>query len=131
MPGSRQVESWLHALFAEDRDNGEWFRSTSRLLEFIALLPLTPIVGIRREKPIRALTAEFALESAEPEPKLEPEVKPASLETTDEENNPAAMLTVQEFAAMGGKARARKLTSTQRKASAKKAAAARWGKKAK
>ena len=34
-------------------------------------------------------------------------------------------------AALGGKARAKKLTSAQRKASAQKAAAARWGKKSK
>ena len=34
-------------------------------------------------------------------------------------------------AALGGKARAKKLTSAQRKASAQKAAAARWGKKGK
>jgi hypothetical protein len=36
-----------------------------------------------------------------------------------------------EFARKGGKARAEKLTSEQRKASARKAAQARWAKKAK
>jgi hypothetical protein len=49
----------------------------------------------------------------------------------EKKGKPAKTLTVQEFAAMGGKARAKKLTSAQRKASAKKAAEARWAKKAK
>jgi hypothetical protein len=40
-------------------------------------------------------------------------------------------LTLSEFARIGGKARARKLTPEQRKASARKAAQARWAKKRK
>jgi hypothetical protein len=38
-------------------------------------------------------------------------------------------LTLSEFASIGGKARAKKLTADQRKASARKAAQARWAKK--
>jgi hypothetical protein len=38
-------------------------------------------------------------------------------------------LTVNELAAMGGKARAKALTKEQRQAAAKKAIAARWAKK--
>jgi hypothetical protein len=70
MAGSRPVEAWLHLVFADDRDNGEWFRSTSRLRAFIALLPLVPIIELkpqlkyeRRERPMTALIAE-----SEPEP---------------------------------------------------------------
>jgi hypothetical protein len=37
-------------------------------------------------------------------------------------------LTIQEFARMGGHARAKKLTETQRKESARRAAQARWAK---
>jgi hypothetical protein len=40
-------------------------------------------------------------------------------------------LTLQEFARMGGKARAKGLPAKRRKEIAAKAAAARWGKKAK
>jgi hypothetical protein len=40
-------------------------------------------------------------------------------------------LTLSEFARIGGKARARKLTPEQRKASARKAAQARWAKQRK
>jgi hypothetical protein len=40
-------------------------------------------------------------------------------------------LTLSEFARIGGKARARKLTPEQRKASARKAAQARWAKERK
>jgi hypothetical protein len=40
-------------------------------------------------------------------------------------------LTFSEFARIGGKARAKKLTPEQRKASARKAAQARWGTKKK
>jgi hypothetical protein len=38
-------------------------------------------------------------------------------------------LTIQEFARLGGKARAQKMSKQQRKDSAKKAAQARWSKK--
>jgi hypothetical protein len=37
-------------------------------------------------------------------------------------------LTIREFAAMGGRARAKKLTKEQRQASARKAVLARWAK---
>jgi hypothetical protein len=40
-------------------------------------------------------------------------------------------LTIQEFASLGGKARAKKLTEEQRKKSARKAAKARWAKEKK
>jgi hypothetical protein len=42
---------------------------------------------------------------------------------------PGTVLTVQEFAAMGGKARAKGLSKAQRQEIAKKGAAARWRKK--
>ncbi len=38
-------------------------------------------------------------------------------------------LTIQEFARLGGKARSKKLTKTQRSQAASKAAIARWAKK--
>jgi hypothetical protein len=78
MAGSRPVETWLHLVFAEDRDNGEWFRSTSRLRAFIALLPLVPIIELkpqlryeRRERPMSALIAESEPEL--PQSELEPQ----------------------------------------------------------
>ena len=37
-PGSLKTERWLHEKFQEDRDNGEWFRASDRLREFIAAL---------------------------------------------------------------------------------------------
>lgn len=36
IPGDRAVESALHALFKKERMNGEWFRPSRRLLDFIA-----------------------------------------------------------------------------------------------
>jgi hypothetical protein len=35
MPGSYSAEMTIHRLFAEDRDHGEWFRPSQRLLDFI------------------------------------------------------------------------------------------------
>ena len=42
MPGSEATERWLHGKFVAYRDNGEWFRSTSELRNFIAVLGLLP-----------------------------------------------------------------------------------------
>lgn len=39
--GTEQIESWLHQLFREDRDHGEWFRSSDRLRDLLGLLPLS------------------------------------------------------------------------------------------
>lgn len=35
VPGDRSVEAYYHSLFAEDREFGEWFRVSDRLLNFI------------------------------------------------------------------------------------------------
>lgn len=35
VPGDRSVEAYYHSLFAADREFGEWFRITDRLLAFI------------------------------------------------------------------------------------------------
>ena len=39
-PASQETERWLHQQFAEDRDRGEWFRSSDRLRQLITCLRL-------------------------------------------------------------------------------------------
>jgi hypothetical protein len=55
-----------------------------------------------------------------------PEQSPAP---PDDGKDPAAVALGRKGGLVGGKARAKKMTKAQRVASAKKAAAARWGKK--
>lgn len=40
LPGTLETERWLHAKFSADRDNGEWFRNSDRLRQFIAAIGL-------------------------------------------------------------------------------------------
>jgi hypothetical protein len=35
IPGDRSTEGRIHAMFAADRDHGEWFRPSDRLLYFV------------------------------------------------------------------------------------------------
>ena len=51
---------------------------------------------------------------------------PEALPKTDDGKNPAAVMLGRLGGLKGGKARAKKLSATKRKAIAKKAAAARW-----
>ena len=55
---------------------------------------------------------------------------PASETPADDGKDPAAVALGRKGGLVGGPARAKKMTKAQRVASAKKAAAARWGKKA-
>src|SRR5215510_2558667 len=78
VPGNRYVESWLHMIFAEERDNGEWFRNTSRLrmlmdsLELIAPVEFKPVQSRRRPKKVfKPLVVEID-SRREPEPEPEP-----------------------------------------------------------
>jgi hypothetical protein len=41
MPGSLQTEAFLHEQFLEDRAEGEWFRKSERLTQFLETLNLT------------------------------------------------------------------------------------------
>jgi hypothetical protein len=43
MPGSKATEKWLHNKFAGDRDNGEWFRDSSALRDFVQSLGLIQV----------------------------------------------------------------------------------------
>jgi hypothetical protein len=38
MPGSRAVEMYLHAFYAEERTRGEWFKQSERLMAYIEKL---------------------------------------------------------------------------------------------
>jgi DNA-binding CsgD family transcriptional regulator len=40
IPGTVQTEQWLHSKFSADRDNGEWFRASPSLIQFIDSLGL-------------------------------------------------------------------------------------------
>ena len=61
IPGSIQTERWLHKKFEKDRDNGEWFRSTSKIREFLAMLgPILPeppeepkVIAPKSETPVK------------------------------------------------------------------------------
>lgn len=53
---------------------------------------------------------------------------PAKAKKVEKQKDPAAVALGRKGGLKGGKARAAKLTDAQRSASAKKAAAARWGK---
>jgi hypothetical protein len=70
------------------------------------------------------LTAFGIVQAISGEPAPEPTPPPA------DGKDPAAVALGRKGGLKGGKARAAKLTKAQRVASAKKAAAARWGKKA-
>jgi hypothetical protein len=142
MAAGRQVEAWLHAVFAKDRDNGEWFRSTPELRAFIATLPLIPIAEIKRQKrPVVAprkeimmlLDEEKRLGVLEPEDdnrpdpnKLLEEVERRLREVERERRNRDKPPQDRNSAAValgrrGGKARAQKLTPEERSESARKA----------
>lgn len=73
---------------------------------------------------MREATAEHDPEAAEPDPEPEPEPDPAP------GKNPYAVALGRRGGLKGGKARAEKMTAEERSASARKAAAARWKKKA-
>src|SRR4030095_2341085 len=60
---TQHVEAWFHMAFAQDRDNGEWFRSTPRLRAFMDALQLIPPIeqvrqqsSKRRRKVARPMT---------------------------------------------------------------------------
>lgn len=51
--GSGVVPSGLSATDAEDREHGEWFRPSERLLSYIAALP-DQVAGQRSERKLEA-----------------------------------------------------------------------------
>jgi hypothetical protein len=104
MPGTIQTERWLQSKFSADRDNGEWFRDSTQLRQFISSMGLI-----------------------EPEPEREPEPEPEPGVNDERAMSEKLPLTVAELAAMGGNARARSLSKKRRKEIAKAGAAARWG----
>ncbi len=82
----------------------------------------------KRPADVNKLAASIIKDATEPpveEPVKEPEPKPQP------EKNPAAVALGRLGGLKGGKARADKLSPAKRKAIAKKAAQARWGKKTK
>jgi hypothetical protein len=109
MPAGPQVERWLHEVFAKHRDNGEWFRSTPEIRNFIASLPLTPFtMNAQRSQAKPKVKCSMSLldDTQYTEPNRESGKK-----------NPAAVA----LGRRGGNTRAQKLTAEERTASARKA----------
>jgi hypothetical protein len=105
-PGSPATEKWLHNLFANERDNSEWFRSSDNLRLFINTLKLTPPSALPTSRKRHISTRAVGT------------TQPARI------SNAAAAM-----GRKGGPARAKALSKAQRQEIAKKAAAARWRKK--
>jgi len=54
--GSLKTERAIHALFAADRDNGEWFRDSERLRKYLDDIELARIETAPKTKPERKKT---------------------------------------------------------------------------
>ena len=100
-PGTQQTEGWLHAKFAADRDNGEWFRSTSALRQFIEAMgliqPSVPAIKTRRI-------------AAAASPAIAAPIELLELSGSPKKKNPHAAA----LGKRGGKARAANLTPVRR-----------------
>lgn len=68
MPGDREVEAHVHAMFGEDREYGEWFRSSPRLLDLVKSLAVQSFPKVEDRKPSDRLQLQeekFAEEGAQ------------------------------------------------------------------
>ena len=122
VPGTLAIERWLHERFSDDRDNGEWFRKSTRLSAFIESLGLVPPAIVERKQRPHKLPQRARRLYIQPE--LEPE---QAFENVSAETQAADLAEMFSRLGMkGGKARAESLTTKQRQEIARDAANKRW-----
>ena len=134
LPGSIDIEKWIHHRFAEDRDNGEWFRQSERLSAFIASLNLIPPAYLppRKTKRFKGTFSRQRGLLIEPEPVTEPETLLPEPEILPEGKTVVSRYLA-EIGRKGGKAKVPKgiaaLSPEERKELGRKAAEKGWAKK--
>jgi hypothetical protein len=127
VPGTIETERWMHQRFAEDRDNGEWFRQSRDLNAFIRLIKLIPATHIKSKKTSRGVRHTRGLQITPELVAEEPESTMADQGVTgytDTGKDPAA----QSLGRKGGKARAANMSREERREQARNAINARWAK---